>query len=62
MRPIPDVMKIGGPNIFLYQSQREFIGQIKSLMDHPVSYTIKLQQYSWKEKSLQVETLLKRLF
>lgn len=62
MRPIPDVMKIGGPNIFLYQSQQEFIGQIKSLMDHPVSYTIKLQQYSWKEKSLQVETLLKRLF
>ena len=61
MRPIPDVMKIGGPNIFLYQSQQEFIGQIKSLMDHPVSYTINLQHYSWKEKSLQVETLLKRL-
>ena len=61
-RPIPDVMKIGGQNIFLYRTRPEFIGQIKSLMDHPVSYRINLQQYSWKEKSLQMETLLKRLF
>jgi glycosyltransferase involved in cell wall biosynthesis len=61
MSPIPDVMKIGGPNIFLYESQDEFIRQIKSLMDHPRSYQIDLQHYSWKEKSRQLESLLYRL-
>jgi glycosyltransferase involved in cell wall biosynthesis len=61
MRPIPDVMKIGGPNIFLYRSRQEFIGQIKFVMDNPVSYTINLRHHSWKEKSRQLETLLKRL-
>jgi len=61
MRPIPDVMKIGGPNIFLYRSRQEFIGQIKFLMDNPASYTINLRHHSWKEKSRQLETLLQRL-
>lgn len=62
MRPMPDVIKIGGPNIFLYKTQREFIDRIKSLMDHPGSFRIDLKQYSWKEKSLQFETIFKRLF
>jgi hypothetical protein len=62
MRPIPDVMRIGGAHIFPYRTLSEFIGQMKYLMEHPVSYRIDLKQYSWKEKSLQFETLLKRLF
>jgi phosphatidylinositol alpha-1,6-mannosyltransferase len=62
MCPIPDVMRIGGAHIFPYRTLSEFIGQMKYLMEHPVSYRIDLKQYSWKEKSLQFETLLKRLF
>jgi hypothetical protein len=61
MRPIPDVIKIGGPNIFLYRNRQEFIGQIKFLMDNPASYTIDLRHHSWKEKSRQMEILLQRL-
>jgi glycosyltransferase involved in cell wall biosynthesis len=61
MRPIPDVIKIGGPNIFLYRTPWELIDRIKFLMDHPSSFRIDLKQYSWKEKSLQFETIFKRL-
>jgi phosphatidylinositol alpha-1,6-mannosyltransferase len=61
MRPIPDVMKIGGPNIFLYQTQSEFIEHIKFLMDKTPSFSINLGQYSWKEKAREFETIFERL-
>ena len=61
MRPIPDVMKIGSPNIFLYQTQREFIEHIKFLMDQTPSFSINLGQYSWKEKAREFETIFERL-
>jgi glycosyltransferase involved in cell wall biosynthesis len=61
MRPIPDVMKIGGPNIFLYQTQSEFIEQIKFLMNKTPSFSINLGQYSWKEKAREFETIFERL-
>ena len=61
MRPIPDVMTIGGQNIFLYQTQSEFIEQIKFLMDKTPSFSISLGQYSWKEKAREFETMFERL-
>ncbi|MCX6692312.1 MAG: glycosyltransferase [Methanoregula sp.] len=61
MRPIPDVMKIGSPNIFLYQTQSEFIEQIKFLMEKTLSFSISLGQYSWKEKAREFETIFERL-
>ena len=61
MRPIPDVMKIGSPNIFLYQTQSEFIEHIKFLMDKTPSFSINLGQYSWKEKAKEFETIFERL-
>jgi phosphatidylinositol alpha-1,6-mannosyltransferase len=58
MRPIPDVIKIGGPNLFVYRTRSEFIDCIKSLIDHPVKFSINLEHDSWKEKARQFETLL----
>ena len=61
MRPIPDVIKIGGPNLFVYRTQVEFIESIKSLIDHPVKFNINLDHDSWKEKARQFETLMKSM-
>jgi phosphatidyl-myo-inositol dimannoside synthase len=62
MRPIPDVARIGGPNLFAYRTQDEYISQIKNLMKNPRSYDINLDSYSWKEKARQFESTLKRFF
>jgi glycosyltransferase involved in cell wall biosynthesis len=62
MRPIPDVIKIGGPNIFLHESQQEFIGHIKYLMNEKPTFAINLEHYSWKEKAREFEAIFKRLF
>ena len=61
MRPIPDVTRIGGPNLFVYRTQGEYIAQIRSLMDNPCTFTINLENYSWKEKARQFEALLYNL-
>lgn len=58
MRPIPDVTRIGGPNLFVYRTQDEYIAEIKALMNNPVNFSIDLENYSWKEKARQFETLL----
>ncbi|MGB7992985.1 glycosyltransferase [Methanoregula sp.] len=58
MRPIPDVTRIGGPNLFVYRTQDEFITQVKNLMEKPVTFQIDLEHYSWKEKSRQFEAIL----
>jgi glycosyltransferase involved in cell wall biosynthesis len=58
MRPIPDVAGIGGPNLFVYKTQEEYIAQIQSLMKNPLTYDINLEKYSWKEKARQFEGLL----
>lgn len=58
MRPIPDVTRIGGPNLFVYRTQEEYIAEIKSLMNNPVNFSINLENYSWKEKARQFETIL----
>jgi glycosyltransferase involved in cell wall biosynthesis len=61
MRPIPDVARIGGPNLFVYKTQEDYIAQIQSLMKNPRMFDINLENYSWKEKSRQFEVLLKNL-
>jgi glycosyltransferase involved in cell wall biosynthesis len=58
MRPIPDVARIGGPNLFVYRTQEEYIAQVKSLMKNPRTFNINLEDYSWKEKAQQFEALL----
>ena len=61
MRPIPDVAKIGGPNLFIYRTQEEYIAQVQSLMKNPRMFNINLENYSWKEKARQFEVLLNNL-
>jgi glycosyltransferase involved in cell wall biosynthesis len=58
MRPIPDITRIGGPNLFVYRTHDEFITHIKTLMKKPVTFHIDLEHYSWKEKARQFESLL----
>jgi phosphatidyl-myo-inositol dimannoside synthase len=61
MRPIPDVSRIGGPNLFVYKTQEEYIAQIRSIMENPCTFSINLEKYSWKEKAAQFEALLNSL-
>ncbi len=61
MRPIPDVARIGGPNLFIYKTQDEYIGQVQSLIKNPRTFDINLEKYSWKEKARQFEALLTTL-
>jgi glycosyltransferase involved in cell wall biosynthesis len=61
MRPIPDVARIGGPNLFVYKTQDEYIAQVQSLMKNPCTFDINLENHSWKEKARQFEALLNNL-
>jgi phosphatidylinositol alpha-1,6-mannosyltransferase len=61
MRPIPDVTRIGGPNLSVYRTQEEYIEEIKNVMNNPVNFSINLEENSWKEKSRQFETVLKTM-
>jgi phosphatidyl-myo-inositol dimannoside synthase len=58
MRPMPDVERIGGPNLNVYRTRDEFVTYIKQLIDNPVTYSINLEKYSWREKAHQFEELL----
>jgi len=61
MRPIPDVTRIGGPNLYVYRTQEEYIAEIKTIMDNPVNFSIDLKNNSWKEKARQFETILQSI-
>ena len=61
MRPIPDVTRIGGPNLFVYRTREEFVDRIKYQMDHPATFRINLENYSWREKARQFENILSEL-
>jgi glycosyltransferase involved in cell wall biosynthesis len=61
MRPIPDVIGIGGPNLHVYQTREEYITHIRSLIDSPKQFSINLENHSWREKSRQMEAMLTAL-
>ena len=61
MRPIPDVLRMGGPNLLVYRTEEEYIDHIRDLMKNPKTYSINLENYSWKEKSRQMEALIRSL-
>jgi glycosyltransferase involved in cell wall biosynthesis len=58
MRPMPDVEKIGGPNLNVYRTQDEYIDLIKKVMETRKTYAINLEKHSWKEKARQFEEIL----
>lgn len=59
MRPIPDVTRIGGPHLRVYQTRDEYVAHIRALVEEPATYSINLDNYSWKEKSRQLEAEIK---
>jgi glycosyltransferase involved in cell wall biosynthesis len=59
MRPIPDVIRFGGPNLFVYRTQEEYVAHMKNLIQNPERFSINLENYSWKEKSRQFEAILR---
>jgi phosphatidyl-myo-inositol dimannoside synthase len=61
MRPMTDVEKMGSPNLKVYRTQDEYTGEIKKLMDHSETYSLDLENYSWKEKSRQFEAVLRNI-
>jgi glycosyltransferase involved in cell wall biosynthesis len=61
MRPIPDVTRIGGPHLRVYRTQEEYIAHVRALMETPATYSINLDNYSWKEKSRQLEAEIKSI-
>ncbi len=56
--PIPDVMNIGGNNLFLYRDKEEFIKRVKEIMEKPRGYEVNVEDYSWKKKAIEFETVL----
>ncbi|WP_321505335.1 glycosyltransferase [uncultured Methanoregula sp.] len=61
MRPMPDVEKIGGPDLFVYRTQEEYISHIRTLMDNPPTFSVNPDKSSWKEKSRQFEEIFNRI-
>ncbi|MDD1687672.1 glycosyltransferase [Methanoregula sp.] len=61
MRPMQDVEKIGGPNLHVYRTRDEYTAIIKTLMETRETFSLNLENYSWKEKSRQFEAILKSL-
>jgi len=61
MRPIPDVTRIGGPNLSVYKTQDEFISLVKRQIGNPEAFQINLEKYSWKEKARQFEAVFSDL-
>jgi phosphatidyl-myo-inositol dimannoside synthase len=61
MRPMPDVEKMGGSDLFVYRTQEEYIAHIRTLMDHPASFSANPEKNSWKEKSRQFEAIFNRV-
>jgi glycosyltransferase involved in cell wall biosynthesis len=58
MRPIPDVIRFGGPHLFVYRTRQEYLSHMNNLAQKPEKFTIDLEKYSWKEKSRQFEEVL----
>ncbi len=59
--PIPDVMEMGGKNLFIYRNRKEFMEKTMEIMDNPRVYDVNVEDYSWKGKAAEVETVLSEL-
>ncbi|MFV9677311.1 MAG: glycosyltransferase [Methanosarcinales archaeon] len=58
---IPDVMDIGGKNLLIYRNRNEFLEKTKEIMDDPKVYDVNVEDYSWKGKAAELETVLNEL-
>jgi len=62
-KPVPDMIKIGGENLFTYQNREEFVTQIKYIIENPKTYqtNINIEKYSWKSKAKEFEEVLNNI-
>jgi len=58
-KPSPNMIKIGGGNLFIYQNRKEFVMQIKNIIENPKTYDINMEKYSWKNKAEEFEEVLR---
>ena len=59
--PLPDVMKVGAENLFIYRDKKEFVAKVKYIMANPREYEMDINEYSWKRKAKDFESLLQEL-
>jgi len=57
-KPSPNMMKMGGENLFTYQKMDEFVEIVKKVIDNPRTYQIDMDRYSWKSKAEEFERVL----
>ena len=58
-KPSPNMLKVGGKNLFTYQNRKEFITRIRYIIDNPKTYNINMEKYSWKKKAAEFEEVLR---
>jgi len=58
-KPSPNMLKVGEKNLFTYQNRKEFITRIRYIIDNPKTYNINMEKYSWKNKAVEFEEVLR---
>lgn len=59
--PIPDMLRMGGDHIAVYQSMEEFIRKVDESVRNPVRCSIGIEEHSWKKKAEAFENIFERL-
>ena len=59
--PITDVMNVGGENLFIYKDKEEFVDKVNYIMNNPRKYEMDVNEYSWKRKARELESVLQEL-
>ena len=59
--PIPNIMELGGENLFIYHDMKEFVEVMKRIMDDPRTYPVEVSGYSWKNKAEEMERVLEEV-
>ncbi|MFZ2071482.1 MAG: glycosyltransferase family 4 protein [Halobacteriota archaeon] len=58
---LPDVMKVGRENLYIYRDKEEFVDKVKYIMANPRKYAMDINEHSWKRKAKDFESLLQEL-
>ncbi|MDD1676658.1 MAG: glycosyltransferase family 4 protein [Methanomicrobiales archaeon] len=56
--PIPDMVAIGGPHLFIYRDYRQFVELVRAIAADPHQFILDFSGYSWKKKAQEFEILL----
>jgi phosphatidylinositol alpha-1,6-mannosyltransferase len=59
--PIPDMMKIGGENLFIYRDMKEFSDKVLEIKNSPRRFEVDMTKYSWKRKAREMEKIIANL-